>query len=506
MTSAHIDGPDTKFHFTLDEASGPYLSTVGGFSLAATGAVTSVDAVFDKGASIPVNGKLEGSIGSVLDGLADFTFWVDYKPAAPVGQGSWEQAGLFLIQSNEGATALKWGHRPPGMGDAEYLNLDVQGGGETYLASMQSTLSTSASNALVIVKTGNNLAVYHNKALLGSHAFAAIDVIWGSGERTLKLNFPLQLDVSGVYDDVWLEGYAYTPEQIDAEFERRNANASAKPWRCAYVSVNLLAGLPDGSLASNASAISENWKSYIKDERLDARLWADAEDGLTLTVDLGAAKAFDVVGLLNHNLGGGAVTAKVEAADDAGFTTNLVTAKAASTLTAGTGPWAKDTALTFASVTKRHVRVVLDYAGLRRVELGELVIGEATVLSRRLIEEALEKETTRSHVQLSDFGDELRWYRDGPVRSLELAFVDLLQAEADELVAMFEAALGGEVPLLFCERYLATADAATDDEQRCLYGQLLESMGLLVEDYGPQGALISPEGLILTSLPREAGS
>lgn len=255
-----------------------------------------------------------------------------------------------------------------------------------------------------------------------------------------------------------------------------------------------------------ALAMSE-WKARAKDGRLDARFWVQAGQ-FYFTADLGSAKAFDVVALLNHSLGalGVAVTALVEAADNADFSSGLVTCKSATTLTAGTGPAHKDTVLTFPSVTKRYVRLSLSFSGPQRPEFGELLVGKATVLSRRLVEESEEKETIRTTSFFSDAGDETRWLESGPERSLSLVLDMLSSSELDELSAMFEAGLGGETPLLFCERYNATTAAATDDEQRCLYGQLRESLAFSIVDWGQSGAFFRPEALVMTSLVREAGN
>ena len=225
--------------------------------------------------------------------------------------------------------------------------------------------------------------------------------------------------------------------------------------------------------------------------------------GQYLQVDLGSAQALVGVAVLNHNLGTGACTVKVEGADDAAMSINLVTAKAASTINTS-APNQKDTVLQFPSVTKRYWRLTFTHSGTKTLTIGELFfLSSITALTRNIIYGYGESERYINNGTLSKTGRTRSTYLGGPIRTKRFAFKDLRGAsERDELLNMWRATQGGNKRLLWLDSIESTATAATSDGMACLWGRLAESLGWT----GPDFNLFDVDGFELIGEGREVGS
>lgn len=250
-------------------------------------------------------------------------------------------------------------------------------------------------------------------------------------------------------------------------------------------------------------------KSYLLDSKLNQR--TSGTPGTTFNIDFDFGSAFALVGfaILNHNFNsGGASTVTVTAADDAAFSVNVVTAKAASTLYAGLGltdPRGKDHVLRFPSVSKRYWRLACAFAASTTPIVGELfplTAASTNLLSRVTVYGAGETERFLEAGMVLDSGDDRRRFIAGPIRSLRLPWVDLTSAQRDQLLSMWRAARGGSTPVLWIANDVQSATAAAAAEQDCLYGILGQELGWTQPDY----LLFDVAAMSMTCLGREVGA
>lgn len=464
---AYEDDADTLWHFLFDEVDGACASSVNGYSLAEGGYGLNAGAPgkIGRARQIANTAWLAGGVGSLSLTEYTFGFWVYVTSALPTGEGQqfffWtlNQQTTFSILVSSGVRRLRF----------------VAGWPPVFEPACP-TFAQNQWHHIMMRRVGSAWTLRLDGVTLASVTDSRSDL--GSGPQNLRVG---QDNIGGgdtrwdgLIDELFCTSRGLSDEEMDV-------------------------------LYSGSAKASARWKTAIRDGRLD-ELASIETDSFAFVVDLGSAQAVDVVALLNHSLAMDEATVTIQAADDITFTTNLVTPKAATALTSGRGPQVKDSALTFASTTKRFWRAVLTFSGAREVRVGELFVGLTTALTRRLVEARRDRERVESLVFQSDAGDELRWFRQGPVRSIELALRDLSEAHADELVALCEASVGGEVPILFCERRTTGSAASSDDEQRCVFGRLSESVAMELVDHGSEGELYQPAELVLESLVREAGS
>lgn len=271
-----------------------------------------------------------------------------------------------------------------------------------------------------------------------------------------------------------------------------------------YAITNLLSGLAATSFTWSSAYTTG--RSRLNDDLMDEVASGSSSaqaSGQTLVVDLGSAQAVAGIALLNHNLGTGACTVKVEGADDAAITVNAVTAKAASTINTS-APYEKDTALQFPSVTKRYWRLTFTHSGTKTITLGELLFfASITTLSRNYTYGFGESERVITNRVESVTGSIRSTYVAGPIRSKRFAFKDLEgTTQRDELMTMWRATRGGTRNLLWLDTIESTATAATAAAQQCIWGRLTESMGWTGPDYN----LFDVDGFELLSQGREVGA
>jgi hypothetical protein len=224
--------------------------------------------------------------------------------------------------------------------------------------------------------------------------------------------------------------------------------------------------------------------------------------GQTLVIDLGTATALVGFALLNHNLATGACTVRVRAADDAAITTNVVTAKAASTITT-TAPNEKDTVLQFPSVTKRYWELTFVHTGTKIVRFGELLaFASIATLTRGSIYGDGDSEKPFLNKNVSGTGHQRATYLGGPVRTKRLMHKDLSASDLAELRAMWAASTYGVSNLLFIPTIESTSTAATAAGMECLWGKLQEEFDFTRADFG----LFDPINFVIVGQGREVGA
>lgn len=271
-----------------------------------------------------------------------------------------------------------------------------------------------------------------------------------------------------------------------------------------YAITNLLTGL--AATAFTWSSAFTTGRSRLNDGVMDevaAGSSSAQASGQTLVIDLGSAQAVVAIVLLNHNLASGACTVRVRAADDAAITTNVVTAKAATTINTS-APYEKDTVLQFASVTKRYWELTFVHTGTKIVRLGELLFfGSVSTLTRQTVYGAGESEQYFLNKNSGQVGHVRSTYLGGPLRTKRLPFRDSAGvSQRDELMAMFRASQGGNKNLLYIDEIDSTASAGDAESQQCLWGKFIDQLGWTEDDF----RIFNVDALVLTGQGREVGA
>jgi hypothetical protein len=271
----------------------------------------------------------------------------------------------------------------------------------------------------------------------------------------------------------------------------------------AWATTNALAGLAESAFTFTNWTASN--KQFLNDAAMDGACSTGTASGTTryIDIDLGGATALVGFALLNHNIAAwSSTTIRVQGADDAGFSVNLVEAKAATTV-AVTAPNDKDTVLQFPSVTKRYWRLTFVSSGTEALRLGELMaLASITALSRLKAYGWSESEEYVSNRAAMRTGNARASFLAGPIRSKRLPFVDMQgTSQREELMAMWRAARGDVTPFLWVEQVESTATAATAAGQECLWGKLQPSLSWRETDY----TLYDVDALELRSLGRDVG-
>lgn len=271
-----------------------------------------------------------------------------------------------------------------------------------------------------------------------------------------------------------------------------------------YAVTNVLQGLAAASFTWSSGYVLN--RNRLNDGTIDELAQGSATaqaSGQTLTIDLGAAVALTGIAILNHNLGVGACTVKVDAGDDLAITVNPVAAKAASTINTAI-PLNKDTMLQFPSVTKRYWRLTFTHSGTKIITLGCLfAVGTTNLLSRptmygynETLKYFINEVSTKTMHQRATFVG-------GPNRTKHLLFGELQgSTQRDELMGMFHATLGGTLNLLWIDFIESTAIAATGPAMELLYGGIEPSMGWTNSDF----SVYTVDGFKLIGQGREVGS
>lgn len=275
----------------------------------------------------------------------------------------------------------------------------------------------------------------------------------------------------------------------------------------AWTVTNALSSLA-ASAFTWASGPSDATRLYMTDGRMGKQFaCTSASSGNTLTVDFGTATALTGWALLNHNLAsfGGAVTLVIQGADDSGFSVNLVTAKASTTLDF-TSPHEKDCVLQMASVSKRYWRLVFTWTGDKVLKVGEVFAyasANRSALSRKdIYGQSAEGYRVRTVKVETDHLEQRGYLVAGPQRMKKLVFSDQSEAENAELLALWAAARE-TVPVLFITSQNEVDTAAAAVDQDVMFAQLRrEDFMSAFVDYSRRG----PPELLLVNMGREVGA
>lgn len=277
----------------------------------------------------------------------------------------------------------------------------------------------------------------------------------------------------------------------------------------AYATDNLLAGLVASNITPSTGP-SDATRAYLFDGKMSRPfVFTAGTSPLTLVIDFGSAVTLLGMAMLNHNvkaLGVASPTFGVDAADNSGMSTNLVTVKAASAVPT-TEPQEKDCVLQFAgNVSKRYWRLIFTWTGggSYALQLGELYCYYAkTLLTRGSTWGSGEGEEHRTAAVEFPNGEQEAVYFGGPLRETRLTFADLNATALNELRTLKNATRAQTVPFLWIPSYEATATAAAATEQDCIFGRVQEAKWEWTQD---DFGIYQPPQLRIRSRGREVGA
>ena len=276
----------------------------------------------------------------------------------------------------------------------------------------------------------------------------------------------------------------------------------------AWAVTNLCSGL--ASTAFNWSAgLEDSTRSRLCDGMMNARyVNGSVATGINLIIDFGSAVNVAGFAVLNSNCAVQKTdaTLKIEQSDAVDMSTNLVEAKAATTL-CSTAPKHKDHVLqltTAGQTARRYWRLTWTWTGtVNDFAIGEiLAYAASTQLSRKGIYGSSEGRDFRVSEVEHYNGSTTSYFQGGPIRRKRLSYADLSSAELEQLYALEAATNGGAVPFLWIESYEAVATAAVAAQQEVIYGKLGPAFEFSENDY----LLYTPGDLEIRSLGREVGS
>ncbi len=239
-------------------------------------------------------------------------------------------------------------------------------------------------------------------------------------------------------------------------------------------------------------------------KRASATLAASGDVAIVVERIPGEELKPDVLALLNHDFAGEAdetVAVTVEAAENQAFTTGVVSVLGSRVLSGARHLKARCHAIMLPlDFTQPFFRVRLFWSGVgsRTVHLGEVWLGELTLLPRGL---SLGTEETYRYFQSTATGaNGERWVSSlsGPERSWQVKVDEAKASMAKALADMWRAGKGGVRPLLWLPRY-KPAQVGGGNNLDCLLGRLREEV--TVQD-GVGAFTVSP--LDIDSLLMEA--
>ena len=272
----------------------------------------------------------------------------------------------------------------------------------------------------------------------------------------------------------------------------------------AYVVSNALAPLAPLTAITNSGFYDDaTQRPLLVDGRMDKQVVFTVDSEAIIGVDFGTAITLTGWALLNHNLANlGAGTVTISAANDSGFTSGVVVAKATTTLNF-TPPRHRDHVLQFAAVSRRYWSLEFQHGSIFQMRLGELFpFVASTQLTRGYTDGSSEPEEILSVGAQMMYGERRDVFLGGPMRHKRMRFQDYTTANNAELLAMWRATQGPVNPLLWIESYEAVSTAAAVAQQDCIYGKLeLQTFEAPFTDFD----LVQPPELIIRQKGRGAG-
>ncbi len=247
-------------------------------------------------------------------------------------------------------------------------------------------------------------------------------------------------------------------------------------------------------------------RAYMMDRRMAKQfVCTAAAGGNTLNIDFSGSTPVTGVAFLNHNLAsfGGTVTVQVQGATLSDYS-DAVNAKAICTLDF-TQPHAKDFVLQFPQTFKRYWRVIFTWTGTQTLKVGEVFwYSSATAFTRKDIYGPSGEGHEYQVVQTESDNLERRAYMQaGPRRMKRMSFTDLTIAERMEWEALFFAAKGPVLPVLFILNQNEVSTAAVADDTDVMFAKVdLTSFDYLFTDF----SRYAPPAIVLKNLAREVGA
>ncbi len=274
----------------------------------------------------------------------------------------------------------------------------------------------------------------------------------------------------------------------------------------AYVVNNAAAGLnPLTAFLSTGSYVDLTQRPFLIDGRMDKQVEFVSDYQAVVVFDFGGGILLRGWGVLNHNMAGAdSPQVLIEGADNSTFSTNLVTAKAASNVNQVV-PRHRDAVFQFATINRRYWRLTFSFGIPFAFRLGELIPYQSTdviQLSRGYTDGSSEPEEILSVGVQMMYGERRDVFLGGPMRHKRMRFQDYTAAQNAELMTMWRATKGPVNPLLWIESYEAVATAAAAAQQNCIYGKLdLQTFEAPYTDFD----LVQPNELIIRQKGRGVG-
>lgn len=269
----------------------------------------------------------------------------------------------------------------------------------------------------------------------------------------------------------------------------------------AYATTNLLTGLAGGSFTWSAGSPTN--VTNANDGRMDQVVTlSSVASTVNVIIDLGSAKTVNAIALLNTNIASAAApTIQIDSADDAAFTVNHVTNKAATTPNAQS-PQDREHVLQFAALSKRYWKVTWAWTGSFALSVGEIYFANTVQPARYTAFGDKERPEYLVDAFRGYTGESRRLFLAGPIRTKTLRFEDLSTSDRDDYATAMASTKGGALPILFCYLYEATSTAAPTANQDCLFG-VIESPAAEWTGFDYQRYNLGQ--LVITSYARDVG-
>ncbi len=245
-----------------------------------------------------------------------------------------------------------------------------------------------------------------------------------------------------------------------------------------YPTANRFLSLPESSITVTGATATN--RGRLTDGLVDKQWNSEAVGSFTIDFDLGSAGiTLDGIALINHNGIEEGTTVQVKAAEDSGFSVNVVTPKSTSQL------YGKNSVLQFTALsTKRYWRLeIVGAGGSVEFKCGEIWGYSKALLTRGLVYGDSKEQLFKTVYGESDTGRQFGHFLAGPIVKRRLMWGELTASERNEIVAMHAAVKGNARQLLWIESHETGSAAAAEAQQECYVGRLLDPLNAINSDY-----------------------
>lgn len=279
-----------------------------------------------------------------------------------------------------------------------------------------------------------------------------------------------------------------------------------------YATSNLAKALAAAAFTDGSGLITNG--AFLNDGRMDKQatgLSSPYASAFNLVLDFGSATSLAGFALLNHNCcvdsGNNSVFVAVDAADDSGFSVNLVHPKTATQLYSGNDVndvRRKDHVLQFPAVSKRWWKLKFTYTANLSPAIGEVfAYGGSVTLPRGSIYGSGETEEISSAEVDFKNGNHSAYLLGGPLKTKNYQFADLSLSDQNAFLALWRATKAHTLPFLWLEDVESISSGASSAGQEVVYGRFeTPAFQWRQDDY----AIYQPPGFNIRSLGREVGS